>query len=139
MKPPIGYLFKQIHIKCEKKINQHLASENLTSAQLSLMSYLLDHKSEKITQKDIAEELEIKHTTVIGLVRRLEEKELVRSVTDPDNRKYRNISLTSKAMKVEEMIRTHRRTMDEALSKGLTDEEVEQLRILLQKVRNNLD
>lgn len=139
MKPPIGYLFKQIHIKCESKINQHLASENLTSAQLSLMSYLLDHKSEKVTQKDIAEELEIKHTTVIGLVRRLEEKGLVRSVTDPDNRKYRNISLTSKAMKVEEKIRDHRRTMDEALSKGLTDEEVEQLRILLQKVRKNLD
>lgn len=139
MKPAIGYLFKQIHIKCEHKMNQHLASENLTSAQLAFMSYLLDHKGGKVTQKDIAEALEIKHTTVIGLVKRLEEKGLVQSVTDSDNRKYRNISLTKEAMKVEERIRDHRRAMDETLSKGLTDEEIEQLRTLLKKVRNNFE
>lgn len=138
MKPSIGHLFKQIHIKFQRRMNYNLASENLTLTQINLLSFLLDHKSEKITQKDIVEKMEIKHTTVIGLLKRLEEKGLVRTVVDEQNKKYRNILLTPDALKVEKEIYAHRREMDELIVKNLTEEEVKELYRLLEIVRDNI-
>lgn len=134
----IGYLFKQIHIKFEKKRNHDLASENLTQSQIDLLGFLMDCKSDKVTQKDIAEGMEIQHTTVIGTLKRLEEKGLVRSVVDSENKKYRNILLTPAAMKVEDRIRRHRNETEALIVKDLSEEEIHQLRRLLVRVRDNI-
>lgn len=136
---PVGYLLKQINMKCQNRMRKNLSSAKLTPAQLDLLNFLLDNKGSKITQKDIAEEFGIRHTTVIGLVKRLVAKGLVSCVVDPDNHKYRNITLTAAASQIEEKIHDHRREMNEIFTKGLSADEVEQLRCLLNKLRHNLE
>ena len=48
----------------------------MTFSQMILVSYLWENREKKITQKDISEALHIKHPTTIGLLKRLEEKEM---------------------------------------------------------------
>ena len=93
---PLGFKFKLIHEGFANMLNKQLRDEDMTFSQMILVSYLWENKDKKITQKDISQALQIKHPTTIGLLKRLEDKEMVKVVVDPDNRKYRNVAITSK-------------------------------------------
>ncbi len=111
----------------------------MTFSQLMVVSYLEENSDKKVTQKDISEALHIKHPTTIGLIKRLEEKEMINVVVDPDNRKYRNITLTKKAKEYSERRRERRKHTDSYLVNGMTDDEIRQLRVLLDKVIDNMN
>ena len=110
----------------------------MTFSQMILMFYLWENREKKITQKDITDAMHIKHPTAIGLLKRLEEKEMLKVIVDPENRKYRNIALTEKGMTYVENDRKRKRHTDEDMVKGMSEEEVAQLRNLLDKVYDNL-
>ena len=97
-----------------------------------------ENREKKITQKDISEALHIKHPTTIGLLKRLEEKEMLSVVVDPENRKYRNIALTEKGITFIENDRVRRRNTDEYMVEGMTKEEIKILRSLLDRVYDNM-
>ena len=110
----------------------------MTFSQLMLISYLDEHKEQKVTQKDISEALHIKHPTTIGLLKRLEEKEMITNVTDPDNRRCRNVTLTDKGMDFVITRRERRKHTDDYLVSGMTEDEIRQLRLLLDRVIDNM-
>ena len=92
----------------------------------------------KITQKDISNELDIQHSTTIGLLKRMQEKGLVRVVVDEDNRRCRNIFLTKKAEDISYEMERGREIMESRVVKSFTDEEKETFYRLLNKAIDNL-
>lgn len=131
---PLGYQFKLIQEKFKKHFNANLENMNLTFSQFIVLDYLGKHREGKVTQKDISQALQLKHSTVIGILKRLEAKEMVQCIVDRENKRYRNVLLTKKAVdSLEEMYR-HREEMEKRLVSKLTKEEEEELRILLSKV-----
>ena len=136
---PISFKFKCIHESFVALLNRRLKEEDITFSQLILLHYLWEHRDCKVTQKDISDALRIKHPTTIGLLKRLEEKEMLKVVVDPDNRKYRNITLTSKGEAFIEKDRKTRRHTDEYMVDGFTEEEKMQLRKLLDRVVDNME
>ena len=135
---PLSFKFRLIHEYFAAMINRHLKEEDMTFSQMILMFYLWENREKKITQKDITDAMHIKHPTAIGLLKRLEEKEMLKVIVDPENRKYRNIALTEKGMTYVENDRKRKRHTDEDMVKGMSEEEVAQLRNLLDKVYDNL-
>ena len=135
---PISFKFRLIHESFACMINRHLKEEDMTFSQMILMFYLWENREKKITQKDISDAMHIKHPTAIGLLKRLEEKEMLKVVVDPDNRKYRNIALTEKGLTFVENDRKRKRHTDEYMVKGLSEAEIADLRNLLDKVYDNL-
>ena len=53
---------------------------------MELLLYLAEHQNRKITQKDIGEFMRVKHSTVIGILRRLETKGFLYCVVDEEIR-----------------------------------------------------
>jgi MarR family multiple gene transcriptional regulator MgrA len=135
---PIGFKFRLIHESFAAIINRQLKDDDMTFSQLILISYVWENRDRKVTQKDISEALHIKHPTTIGLLKRLEEKEMLTVMVDPDNRKFRNIVLTPKGEKFVEFNRERRRYTDSYLTEGMTSEEVLILRKLLDRVIDNM-
>ncbi|WP_026490525.1 MarR family winged helix-turn-helix transcriptional regulator [Butyrivibrio sp. XBB1001] len=136
---PLGFKFRLIHEGFANMLNKQLRDEDMTFSQMILVSYLWENKDKKVTQKDISQALQIKHPTTIGLLKRLEDKEMVKVVVDPDNRKYRNIAITSKGEEFIIRSKERRSVNNQVLVDGLSDEEITQLRYLLDKVIDNMN
>ena len=131
---PLGYQFKLIHEKFKKHFNENLESMDLTFSQFVVLDYLCSNRKGKVTQKDISDALQLKHSTVIGILKRLEAKGMVQCIVDAENKRYRNVFLTKKAVdSLEEMYR-RREEMEKRLVSELTKEEETELRRLLGKV-----
>ena len=132
--PILAEQFKFIHDKLESHINQKLRDVDLTFSQLQVLKYLKFHRGERVTQKDIGDYMKLKHSTVIGILQRMEAKGLVVSCTDEENRRGRNISMTDKAEELDQEIYSHCREMDKRLVRYLDDEEQKMLQGLLGRV-----
>lgn len=135
---PLSFKFRLIHEAFACMFNRQLREDDMTWSQLMVVSLLWERRDEKVTQKDISEALHIKHPTTIGLLKRLEEKEMIKVVVDPDNRKYRNIAMTEKGEKFIVMNKERRHAMDASLTYGMNEEEVKMLRGLLDRVIDNM-
>lgn len=136
---PISFKFRLIHESFAAMLNRQLKEVDLTFSQFILVLYLWENRDKKVNQKDISKALHIKHPTTIGLLKRLEEKEMLKVVVDPDNRKYRNITLTKKGEDFAVANQKRRKNTDSYLTNGMTEDEIKELRRLLDKVNDNLE
>ena len=135
---PVAFKFRLIHESFAATFNRQMKDDDMTFSQVILLSYLWENRERKVTQKDISEALHIKHPTTIGLLKRLEEKGMLKVVVDPDNKKFRNIAITSKGEAFIEMDHERRKERENSLVKGMTADEIKQLRHLLDKVYDNM-
>lgn len=131
---PIGYQLKQVSERCRHRFDRQLESMGLTFSQFALIHFLAHNQEGRVTKKDIGDALELKHSTIIGILNRLEKKGLVRFGTDEKDARCRNVYLTEAALaKLEELEENHRR-MDQRFMNALSQEETAELKRLLKKV-----
>lgn len=135
---PISFKFKLVHEAFVAVFNKQLRDDDMTFSQLMVITYLDGNREKKVTQKDVSEALHIKHPTTIGLIKRLVEKEMIQVVTDSENRKYRNITLTEKGLEFIERNKERRHHTDNYLVSGFSDDEILQLRGYLDRIIDNL-
>lgn len=133
-----GILIKKLDKVFKQNFNQELERVGLTFSQMRILRFIEDNPKMKITQKDISNELDIQHSTTIGLLKRMQEKGLVRVVVDEDNRRCRNIFLTKKAEDIRYEMERGREIMESRVVKSFTDEEKETFYRLLNKAIDNL-
>ncbi|PJI07241.1 MULTISPECIES: MarR family winged helix-turn-helix transcriptional regulator [Clostridium] len=83
----------------------------------------------------MAEYLKIKHTSVIDLAKRLEEKDMIRRFKDEENRRYKNVVITQKEITVMKKFNNRKKeSVESILDNNMTKEEQRILKELLQKV-----
>lgn len=133
-----GVLIKKLDKVFKQNFDQELERVGLTFSQMRVLRFLEDNPNTKITQKDISKELDIQHSTTIGLLKRMQEKGLVTVVVDEDNRRCRNIFLTSKAEEISCEMERGRTIMENRLVASFTEEEKEIFYRLLNKAIDNL-
>lgn len=134
-----GILIKKLDKVFKQNFNQELERVGLTFSQMRVLRFIEDNPKMKITQKDISNELDIQHSTTIGLLKRMQEKGLVRVVVDEDNRRCKNIFLTKKAEDIRYEMERGREIMESRVVKSFTDEEKETFYRLLNKAIDNLN
>lgn len=106
---------------------------------MELLLYLAEHQNRKITQKDIGEFMRVKHSTVIGILRRLETKGFLYCVVDEENKRCRNVILTQKGLDLKSEMEVHLREEEMRIRKALSEEESQRLCELLGKVLESLE
>ena len=131
-------LIKKLDKVFKQNFDQELERVGLTFSQMRVLRFLEDNPNKKITQKDISKELDIQHSTTIGLLKRMQEKGLVTVVVDEDNRRCRNIFLTSKAEEISCEMERGRTIMENRVVASFTEEEKEIFYRLLNKAIDNL-
>ncbi|MDE6744581.1 MAG: MarR family transcriptional regulator [Lachnospiraceae bacterium] len=134
----IGFLFKQINMQIKKGIDKALMEYDLTTSQSRVLFFIYFREKDKTSMKDIEEHLKVTHPTVIGIVKRLEEKGFVTTASDPEDRRVKLVTITQKTTKMIKKLDQGRRKMDEKLLKGFTEQETKELRRMLSMIEDNL-
>lgn len=134
----LGHKIKRIDQLFKIRMDHNLEQLDVTVTQMHILTYLFRNHEEKITQKKLAEEFGVKHSTMSGILNRLKEKELIEIKVDEGNKKYRNIYLTEKAKQLDEQMVLHRSETESLLLKDFSEEEIEQLGSYLDRLYNNL-
>ena len=134
-----GTLLKQIHDIMEKNANNVLREQDLTISQSGVL-VLLDEKEGKTASfKELEKDFGVSQPTMVGILNRLVQKDLVEVLTDSEDKRIRKAHLTQKgADKCKEGYK-HMNSAEEQLLKSLTDDEKKEFNRLLLKVRKSFD
>ncbi len=136
---PLGYKFKRIHEMFRARINEEMKEDDLTCSQMEILFYLVRHKEETpVNQQDLCNAIQVSHPTMIGLLNRMEEKNLVTRRVDPGNRRSRCIEMTPRAQEIMRRTKQQRTRSDEKLVQGFTKEQISELNMLLAMVYRNM-
>ena len=134
-----GTLLKQIHDIMEKNANNVLREQELTISQSGVL-VLLDEKEGKTASfKELEKDYGVSQPTMVGILNRLVQKDLVEVLTDSEDKRIRKAHLTQKgADKCKEGYK-HMNSAEEQLLKSLTNNEKKEFNRLLLKVRKSFD
>lgn len=140
-KEHIGLLIKFIHGRVNTKINKNLAEFNLTGVQHEILCFIDRNEKEKdIFQKDIEKCLKLTNPTVTGIVKRLEEKEMIARYPSKEDARYKCLHVTEKGREVIcKSFKFGSNNIEKQLIKGMTDEEVRILKDLLYRSLKNME
>ncbi len=116
---------KKVHTK-------HLGGEKLTSPQFGVLDVLMRHGS--IPLKKISDELMVTGANITCVMDNLEKEDLVKRIHSKTDRRVINAELTPKGkQKLEKIYPEHIKSLNE-FSKKLSDTEIKQLSVLLEKL-----
>ena len=133
-----GTLLKQIHDALEKQANNSLRADGLTMAQVGVLLMLDRAEHRHMPLKELEKALHVAQSTAAGIVSRLEQKGLVESFGDAEDRRVKVVRLSEAGAGC---CRTADARMAEAerqLLSSLTEAERDIFILLLRKVRDSL-
>lgn len=91
----LGALIKQLDLALGRQMNRSLAASGLTRSQAFMLSALVRHGGQA-TLKELEADSGVAQSTSWGVVKRLEDKELVRVEPDPNDARAKVARLTSR-------------------------------------------
>lgn len=110
----------------------------LTAAQSEAVRYILRHHAKELTAADVMAALHLSQSTVAGIIRRLEDKELIVRSAAPEDARKSLIRPTQKGLELEEELRMAAARTQEILLQGMTPQEQQEFDRLLQKALENI-
>ena len=134
----IGKFVKIINNMLDSKANRDFRKWDLTCSQHAIIAYLFDHQSVETTQRDLEETFSLKNPTVTGLLNLLENKGMIQRVTNPKDRRSNIIKLTEKSLALEKQLTASRKMAEEAILKGFTPDEKQQLESFMRRLMDNI-
>ena len=132
-KKGIGFYFKRIDEIMSMAANAHLKKYDITCSQANILFYMLEKGKNVVMQKEIEQEFGLRHSTIIGLLKRMEKNNFVRVEVNPEDHRCRQVILFDKAFELGSEMKEHRKYMDSLITGALNDEEEKELKKLLWK------
>lgn len=132
----LGFLMHDVSRLRRKVFDEVMKPEGVTRSQWWVMAYL--SRQDGISQSELAERLEIGRAALGGLIDRLEAQALVRRGAAKKDRRSKLVYLTAEGDKMIERMRVKSDLMSEAILKGLSLKERQQLAAMLEVVKANL-
>lgn len=137
----LGGFFRAISNAMAQDMQQNSEQLGLTSTQ-SMFLHHLWYRQEKLGEptyaKDLEEFFDIKHSTVSGILQRMEASGFVELQASELDRRCKAVHLTPKAMEAHNQTVLHIQQTEAKLVDGMTEEEIIQFRRLLQAAACNL-
>lgn len=137
----VGRLFRIAHQALAQRMRCNHESLGITTTQGYVLGYLTRRQLEgdtPIYAKDVEQHFGVKHSSVSGVLQRLEVKGYLIFEPDDTDRRCKKIILTEKAMDIHEQVGKHIRATEETIFRGMTEEEAETFARLLQKAVVNM-
>lgn len=132
----ICFINNRVSKKMADMFNERLATFGVTRVQWIAMYYL--SKYGVMSQKDLADRMDLKESTVARLVDRMESENLIKRIKDAFDRRITNIELTESGRKRIVELLPEGQKMSDFFSKGITDEEIEVFKRVLDKFMKNI-
>jgi len=133
-----GRLIKQINDALEKNANNNLRADDLTLSQLNVLMILNELPEKRMTMKELEHILKVAQPTVVGIIKRLEQKDLVESFGDATDKRIKNVKLTYNGKACCNNAKSRMDEAEEKLLSKLSKVQQEELISLLQIVHQSM-
>ena len=130
----IGFLLSKAYQRAWAIMREEIEPYDLTPPQFGLLAFLW--QQDGLTQVELSEKGQIDRTTIGGLVDRLEKIGLVERRQHPQDRRAYKIHLTERGRDLEGPLVNCAGRSVAKFTKGLTDQEVSELRRMLNILRD---
>jgi MarR family transcriptional regulator, transcriptional regulator for hemolysin len=132
----LAWEMAETHRMMRRFYDRGASALGVTSAQWRMLLRLA--REPGLKQVELAERLDVEPITACRIVDRLEDAGLVERHRDPDDRRAWRLMLTKKAAPILEKLRLLAEEMSAEAFAGLSAEEVERMRAVLARVRENV-
>jgi DNA-binding MarR family transcriptional regulator len=129
-------LFKDVIKEHFRRREKLLSDLKLYRGQAPVLLLLSERNA--LTQKEIAEELKIKPSTVTLILRRMKKRGLISSVRDERDKRYTKIYLTEEGKKFICKLKRVFKQLEEECFKDFSEEEEKLLMDFFRRIRDNL-
>lgn len=133
--------FKKIHNQLEAGFNKEYKKYGLTSTQLDVLMYLSQETDRECTLSDIAAHFDVKHTSVIHVLKLLEQKGFI-CKSEIQGARAKPILLTDSGRQLGEQLASEIRQksplLDEIMFAGLSEDDRQHLDKMLEQIYRNL-
>lgn len=133
----VCFITNKVAKKLADKMNERLALVGSTRVQWLVMYYLL--RDGKMNQRDLGEKMDIKDSTVVRLIDRMEKEEFVERVKDAKDRRVTYVTLTDKGKKRIEELLPIGEEMSKVFSENISEEEFQIFNKVLNKMAENAE
>jgi len=132
----VGHLLGLAHLEISHLCTQIMEPLQLTPKQFVAMEFI--SKNPCISQKNIAENIGTAPAVMVGILDYLSERQLLKRIRSPRDRREYYIQLTPKGLNLLEEIRTLAFEVEDVYQEktGLTDEERATILSILRKITN---
>ncbi|AKO93070.1 MarR family transcriptional regulator [Priestia filamentosa] len=127
-----GYLIHRTDVKLTNYFTKKLKPYGVTPEQWSIISILDDQRG--TTQKELVEAIDKNQTTIVRMVHSMEKKGLVKRIFNEQDRRSHYLFLTEKGAETKKTISPAVKDAHLFVTRQLSNEEVDQLKTLLNKV-----
>jgi len=134
----IGIMLKQINDILGKNANNELRRSNVTISQIRFLSYLLESGKDRVSLKELEKEFQVSQPTVVGIVKRMKDKGLVKTVQSEEDGRAKDVMLSPAGAKILEEGENRKERMEAILLGGLKMKERRELRRMLSTILDSL-
>ena len=121
-----------------ERMDARMSRFGMTPAQTHVLLHL--HQSGgQLPQRELLDSLKVKPSTVNGILDRMEEKGLVERTVSGTDARQRLVALTPAGQEREKQVKQTFLEAEALIARGLTVEETDTLRSLLERVIHNLE
>ncbi|OZI12230.1 MarR family transcriptional regulator [Bacillaceae bacterium SAS-127] len=132
----ISIYIHQTDLLITSEVKSKLAPFNIAPEQNLVMMLLW--KKDGLSQQEIAEKLKKDKTNIARMLLNLEQKGLIRRVCCQHDRRSLKVFLTEKGDNLKEIIIPIAKEINKQIYKGISEEELQTVRSVLSKMRENL-
>lgn len=130
--------FKILNTAIERLLNQKMNELGITYTQATVIGYLKLKNDTLVFQKDIEINLGLTHPTVSSILKRLEEKKLIKTDVYEEDKRLKKIALTKNSYEILGKIQSKIDEMRKLLFSGISPEEIKNLDINIKKIIDNI-
>lgn len=139
----LGFRIRSLWQQIKRLMTRHLTENDgygLTGMQFAIVSFIAKESTERdVFQKDLEQKFDIRKSTVTGILNTMERDGLLLRETVPYDARLRKMILTDKALQAKKNSEQVIDTVENQLSKGLTEEEIATFLTILEKISKNAE
>lgn len=136
----IGFRVRTVSVALKRAFEASKARSRLdcTGTHGWVIGYLYDNRGRDVFQRDIEKQFSVRRPTMTEILKLMEKNGLVERERDENDARLKKIKLTKKALDIHERHEKHIESFENALREGISDEEMETLFSVLDKLGENL-
>jgi DNA-binding MarR family transcriptional regulator len=131
-----GFLIHRTDVKLTNFFIKKLKPFGVTPEQWGVISILDSHRG--MTQKELAAFIDKDQTTLVRMIHSMMKKEIVKKQTNIQDRRSQYLFLTEKGEDLKKTLLSIVKDAHQAVTNGLSIEELTQLKTLLDKIYDNV-
>jgi DNA-binding MarR family transcriptional regulator len=132
----LGFLMARTHRAMRRALMARLEPAGITYPQFQVLNALCEE--ENVSQIALADRVNVDKTSLARMLDRMEAAGLISRGEDPEDSRVKRITLTGKGRRLQDRVTPLRDRVLGQVLKGLSEEEVRELKRLLNRVYNNV-